>query len=159
MDLPPPQKKPDEEFFDDLFRENPSLLKNLGAPLANEHNLKLFDMPQNNAMPQQPPVFQKAEAVNQLVPIPPRREPSPKREANKQSQENEIPGGGILNFQQEDNRNKKKEDYLNVWRQEIKMKEENKKKEREERLRREREELQKEIDSNPFGKNKGPAQK
>ena len=68
--------------------------------------------------------------------------------------ERTLPGGGNLNIGVDEKRNNKG-DYLNVWHQEIKQKEENKKREREEKIRREREELQAAMNYNPFGKKDG----
>jgi len=76
---------------------------------------------------------------------------------SKAEGEKTLPGGGNLNFHVDEKRGNKG-DYLNVWHQEIKQKEENKKREREEKIRREREELQAAMDYNPFGKkDAGPA--
>lgn len=68
------------------------------------------------------------------------------------SQVSSSPGGG-LNLESDKLRGvTKKDEYLSMWQQQIKDKEDNKKREREERHRRERIELEADMNYNPFGK-------
>lgn len=68
---------------------------------------------------------------------------SPAKRSKQQNVEPELPGGGGLQFGDKDKQGaqNKNGDYLNLWQQQIKEKEENKKKERADKIRREREEL------------------